>query len=286
MREFQRYQIALQQQKDGLIPQSPVKRRQAAMGRNKDIMQHLENNENEKEDVYKIKDIPTRAFDLQDYLTEEEIEALVYPSYKYQPDYPPNMIFMPSQVVLFRLARAAFIGTLIIKPRKTSKKNTKVEQHKMQLDDVINISFQPKPKKRKNGPRMFYDDSFIYDVLTYMRPDPPDKPEAEKKEDDKLRKKIKALLDKKNQDPKHKLALAVSAEDLNNLNESFAAESFFDIMSPDPRGLSDEDDDEANLGTEKSFNNPFSLQVNEMEDIQEGDHIESMMESMVGDQKE
>ena len=77
------------------------------------------------------------------------------------------------------------------------------------------------------------------------------------------------------------MAVVVSAEDLNNINESFAAESFFDIMSPDPRGmLSNEDDDDEILGTEKSVvNHPFALNINEMEDIQEGDHLESMLAS-------
>ena len=151
-----------------------------------------------------------------------------------------------------------------------SKKNTKVENYKMQCDDVINISFQEKPKKRKGGPRMFYDDSFTLDVLTYMRPDHPEKPEAERVEDEKLRKKIKALLDKKKAVEKQKLAAAINAEDINNFNESFAAESLFDIMSPDPKNLSDDDDEETGQNP-----NPFSLQINQMENTEEPEDEEA-----------
>ena len=114
---------------------------------------------------------------------------------------------------------------------------------------------------------MFYDESFIYDVLDYMRPEDPEKPEAERIEDAKLRKKIKALLDKKRLDPRQKLAVVVSAEDAH---ESFAAESFFDVMSPD-RNLSDDDEQF------DSVNNPFSLQLNEMEDVPEGENFDSQI---------
>jgi len=62
---------------------------------------------------------------------------------------------MPSKGVLFRLIRAAFLGSIIIKAASNSKKNVKIKVKKTSREDILDISVKNKKKKKKI--RMFYD---------------------------------------------------------------------------------------------------------------------------------
>lgn len=135
------------------------------------------------------------------------------------------------------------------------------------MDDLLNISVVPKPKKKKGQLRMFYDESFQEDALIYVRPDDPEKPEDERADEQKLRNNIKKMLDKKKEQAA-KLKRIKEEEEQAAINESVNAESFFDIKSPDPF-LDDEDDEDAMGG--KSNNNPFSLRSATVRDIDEND---------------
>jgi len=65
----------------------------------------------ESDDIYKIKDIEPYVYNIESFLQDSELENLVYPEYQYRPEYPPSLIFLPSKGVLFRLIRAAYLGS-------------------------------------------------------------------------------------------------------------------------------------------------------------------------------
>lgn len=170
------------------------------------------------------------------------------------------------------MARAAFVGSLLIR-RKFSKKNTKANFQKTQLDEILNISVAPRVKKKKGQLRMFYDDSFMEEALVFVRPDDHGKSEEEQAEDRKLKANIQNILDKKTeQEMKRK---RIAEEEQAIANESINAESFFDIKSPDQ--FRDDDDDDI-IG-DKSNNNPFSLRSEAVRDIDENDEFGDLDEN-------
>ena len=113
---------------------------------------------------------------------------------------------------------------------------------------------------------MFYDESLMFDALTYIRPDNYDKSEIEREEDMRIRDLVRQLLTKKVPKPKK---MNIIEEDQAVINESVVAESLFDLKSPDQFGY-DEDDE---IAGDKS-GNPFSLRSGTARDIDENDELD------------